>query len=291
MNTPGPAGGEDVALVLRDLRRLDPERYFTALFAPADVRPALFALYAFNLEIARIPEAVSEPLLGRVRYAWWREAVAELLSGAPPRPHAVLRALAATVVPRRPDPARFDRLIAAREADLDGEPPADIAALRRYAEETSSGLLAIAVELLVGREGADRPAVRRAAREVGVAWALTGLVRAIPFHAGARRLYLPADLMAEAELSAESVFAGRASPALAAVVRRLAEEASRSLAAARAERAGVPRAAVPALLVARLADAHLAALRRARCDPFDPRLARPGRGRLGATLAALGGRF
>ncbi len=46
-----------------------------ALFAPADRREALFALYAFNYEIARIREAVREEMLGRIRLQWWREVV------------------------------------------------------------------------------------------------------------------------------------------------------------------------------------------------------------------------
>src|SRR5207244_12479744 len=47
------------------LRRQDSDRYLTALFAPSDRREALFALYAFNLEIARAREAVSEPFIDR----------------------------------------------------------------------------------------------------------------------------------------------------------------------------------------------------------------------------------
>src|ERR1041385_2992054 len=57
-------------------RRHDRDRYQTALFAPADRREALFALYAFNYEIARVREIVSEPMLGQIRLQWWREVTA-----------------------------------------------------------------------------------------------------------------------------------------------------------------------------------------------------------------------
>ena len=43
------------------------------LFAPAEHRGALFALYAFNLEVARVREVVREPLAGEIRLQWWRD--------------------------------------------------------------------------------------------------------------------------------------------------------------------------------------------------------------------------
>lgn len=46
-------------------RQYDRDRYLSALLAPADHRPGLMALYAFNAEIARTRELVSEPLPGK----------------------------------------------------------------------------------------------------------------------------------------------------------------------------------------------------------------------------------
>ena len=57
------------------VRAADRERFLTALFAPADRRNALFALYAFNIEIARVREAVREPLAGEIRLQWWSDAL------------------------------------------------------------------------------------------------------------------------------------------------------------------------------------------------------------------------
>src|SRR6202045_4412867 len=58
------------------VRRHDRDRFQTVLFAPAARREALFALYAFNYEIARVRESVTEPMLGRLRLEWWREIIA-----------------------------------------------------------------------------------------------------------------------------------------------------------------------------------------------------------------------
>ena len=124
----------------RELRRHDRDRYLACLFAPAARREALFSLYAFNLEVARTAEAVSEAMLGRIRLQWWREALEEIYDGRPRR-HEVALPLAAAVQTHGLSRTHFDRLIDAREFDLDKEAPQDLARLEAYAEATSGGLL------------------------------------------------------------------------------------------------------------------------------------------------------
>ncbi|HEX7006379.1 MAG TPA: phytoene/squalene synthase family protein [Alphaproteobacteria bacterium] len=238
------------------VRRYDHDRYLTALFAPADRREALFALYAFNHEIAKTRETVSEPLLGRIRLQWWREAVADIYAGRTRR-HEVVEPLARAVdaydLPRMP----FDRLIDARELDLADAPPATLEALDAYAEATGGGVVELALHAL----GAADPAALTAGREVGIAWALTGLARAVPFHARARRQYLPEAVMAAARADSRDLFALRPTAPLAEAVRSIADAARRHLAAARAV-PGVPKGALPALLPATLAGLYLERLER-----------------------------
>src|ERR1700724_581966 len=101
------------------VRRHDRDRYQTVLFAPAARREALFALYAFNYEIARVRESVREPMLGQIRLQWWREAIAAVYAGAPPRRHAVVEPLSVAIRARDLSRKHFDRLIDSRERDLD----------------------------------------------------------------------------------------------------------------------------------------------------------------------------
>jgi len=259
-----------VAYCAEQIRRYDSDRYATALFAPASRRPALYALYAFNLEIAKVREVTSQPLLGEMRLQWWRESLDGIMAGTP-RQHAVAIALSEALRTHRLDRRRLDRLIDARSADLDDEPPATVGALTAYVEGTSATLIELALEALDARD----EAAMEAGRLIGIAWGLTGLLRAIPFHARARRLYLPADLSAEAGLSSSDLLALRPQPALRTVVRTIAEMARDRLAAARRLRTEVPQRAVPALLTATLASGYLGLLRRAEYDPFDPRAAAP----------------
>jgi NADH dehydrogenase [ubiquinone] 1 alpha subcomplex assembly factor 6 len=266
---PAPAAPPAAA---RLVRQHDHDRFLTVLFAPKERREDLFALYAFNYEIARVREVVSEHLLGRIRLQWWRESLDAIYAGRALRRHEVVEPLAAAVRGRGLSREHFDRLIDAREQDLADEPPASLAALEAYAEASSSRLLFLALEVL-GERGA--PALA-AARAIGIAYALSGLLRAIPFHARARRLYLPQDRAAAAGLAADrELFELRSSPALRRVVAEVARLAQSHLDAARALSAAVPRPAVAALLPAALARADLARLTRARFDPFDPRIARP----------------
>ncbi len=65
------------------VRERDPDRYFSALFAPAGQRRFLFALYAFNRELAHVGETVREPMLGEIRLAWWRETLDGARRNAP----------------------------------------------------------------------------------------------------------------------------------------------------------------------------------------------------------------
>jgi len=246
------------------VRQHDRDRFQTALFAPAAAREALFALYAFNYEIARVRESVREPVLGQIRLQWWREAIDTAYGGAKPRRHEVVEPLTAAIRTYGLSHAPFDRLIDARERDLDDTPPATLAALRDYADATSSALMLLSLEVL----DAATPVTEALARDAGIAFALAGLLRAMPVHARAGRSFIPRDLAAETGLDPADYLAGRATPALRRAVAALAEEAARHIAGLRAGRHGVSRAALPALLPARIAAHSLNRLKRAGYDPF-----------------------
>ncbi|MGH6988932.1 MAG: phytoene/squalene synthase family protein [Stellaceae bacterium] len=270
------------------LRRHDRDRFLLALFAPVARRDAVRAIYAFNAEIARIPDLVSEPTLGRIRLEWWREAIAAIHAGEAPRRHEVLTPLAAAIGAHSLDGQQFERLIEARERDLSLEPPATMAALEAYAEETSAPLQLLVLEVL----GAVSSEANQAARAAAIAYALMGLLRATQYRAGARRTILPQTLIAEAGLDLETIHAGKPDPALATIARRIADRARHHLAVARQVRPRIAPNALPALLPAVLAEGDLKRLDHAGFDPFAPGFVRadPWRSwRL--TMAALRGRY
>ena len=269
-------------------RVADYDRYLSALFAPAARREALFALIAFNHEIARIPEAVSEPMLGRIRLQWWREVVEAAYAGEPTRRHEVAVPLAETIRACSLDRALLDRLLDGRESDLEEDGPPDLAALEGYAAATGGSLTALMLQAC----GTDRAPALEAGRQVGTAWALVGTLRAAPRSAAQGRVNLPADLLAKAGIAADDLQAGRAFDRFADVAEPVAHRAQALLDAARQARPAVPRQGRGVLLIARLADLYLARLRRAAWDPRDPSLdVGLLRKQTGMLVGALSGRY
>ena len=257
---------DDDRYCVEQARQRDYDRYLCALFAPEEARLGIFALLAFNAEVARTRELVSEPLLGQLRLRWWRDALDGIYGGTPMR-HQVVQPLARAVqrfaLPRGP----FDALLDGRELDLQDEPPGDLAALERYAEATSASLTQLILNCLEARQ----PRTAQAGRHVGIAWALTGLLRAVPFHSSQRRLFLPLDRLEAAGLTPDDVCERRKPKALAVVVAGIAAEARRHLREARRLRVGIKRRALPALLPATLLDGYLARLARYRYDVYHPK--------------------
>lgn len=153
------------------VRERDPDRYFSALFAPADKRQFLFALYAFNRELAHVGETVREPMLGEIRLAWWRETLDGARKNAP-RPHHVACALAATLAAVDLPEALFDAMIDARQFDLLDGTFSDTAKRDAYVDATSANLMRLASRILGAEDRFDD-----LAREAGAAYGLAGLLR------------------------------------------------------------------------------------------------------------------
>lgn len=161
MRTLSPCGDQ--------VRRFDRDRFLLSLSAPKERRTALWALFAFNTEIARTREVVSEAMLGMIRLQWWRDALA---AGNPVKGHYVLDELYPVIEKYGLDRRLFQTLIDAREFDLEGGEFSTLAEMEDYADRTSTPLTSLALSVLEDRTDAD------AIRRLSVAWALIGLARA-----------------------------------------------------------------------------------------------------------------
>lgn len=246
------------------VRAADKDRFLATLFAPARYRRALFALYAFNLEIAQVREHAREPMPGELRLQWWRD----VFTGAPASEaggNPVASALVATVVRYRLPQALFLDLIEARAFDLYDDPMGSMAELDGYAAKTSSAVMQLAALILNDGKAHGLDALMRHA---GIGYAIAGLLSALPWHTARRQLYVPLDLLNQHGVRAEDVFAGKATPALQAALAALRSHARDELAAARALMRDVPTASLPGLLPAALARPMLD--RMERRDPFAP---------------------
>lgn len=173
----------------------DPDRRRAAMFAPAAVRDDLLTLYAFHYELAKIPEWVSEPMVGAIRYQWWRDAIEEIYSGKAVRAHEVSTPLAEVIKRHALPRFALDKLIDARMGDLEAEPFANIAAARHYAAQTSGRLMTLAARIACPEEQAE------AVTLFGRSWGMAGLVRAYGYYHKGMLLNLSFEALRAAALS------------------------------------------------------------------------------------------
>jgi 15-cis-phytoene synthase len=243
------------------VRDADKDRFLAALFAPAGTRRDLYALYAFNAEIARVRELAREPMPGEIRLQWWRDALgADGHGGA--SGHPVAAALGETIARHALPFGPFNALIDAHAFDLYDDAMPSLSDLETYARATESTLFGLAARIL----GADGDA---AADAGGTAYALARLMQAFPRHAARGQVYLPADLLERHGAERADISAGRCGPALTAVLAELRAHAGARLAEARRLIAALPPAAAPAFLPVAIVGPLLRALERSR-DPVVP---------------------
>jgi 15-cis-phytoene synthase len=248
------------------VRKADLDRFLATLFAPAVHRPSLFAIYAFNSEISRIRETAREPLPGEMRLQWWREVLAgERAEEARANPvsAALLDMLQRHNLPAQP----LIDLLEARSFDLYDDPLPTLAHLEAYAEKTSSALFALAAQVLGGGRGrvAENLSV-----PAGVAYALTGLLRAFPWHAARRQLYVPMEILRRHGARPDDAFAAKATPELRMALAEMRLHARGHLSAANDFLAATPSSVLPAFLPVALVRPALKRMEQRGYDPFVP---------------------
>jgi len=241
------------------VRNADYDRYLSALFVPADKRAHLFALFAFNYEVAKTAESVSQPLMGQIRLQWWRDALDEI-DGGRVRQHEAVTAFAETIKAYALPRPLLDGLIDAHENDLIETPFETWAEFDTYADATAGNVIRLAARI-AGSGNTDA-----AARHAGIAYALTGLLRALPFHAAKRRLMLPLEVLRAAAVSQEQIFSGTMDEKITTLIAVSAARAREHLDSAR--KAKVPRAHLAALLPCSLVPLYLKSLTRRGFNPF-----------------------
>ncbi|TYC50339.1 squalene/phytoene synthase family protein [Rhodobacterales bacterium] len=246
------------------VRRYDKDRYLSALLAPDDARPGLMALYAFSTEIARIRELVSEPLPGEVRLQWWRDLLEGTEHGAVAS-NPVANALLQTVERYRLPRQTLVAMTEARIFDLYNDPMPSLNDLEGYAGETVSSVMQLACLVLNAGEEAG---TSTAAGHAGVAYAVTGLIRALPWHASRQQMYLPSDVQARHNLDPQTVFRGEMTPELEAVLSEMRAHVRHHLGRVRKAAEDVPAKCNNAFLPLVLVEPYLKQMERADFNPL-----------------------
>ena len=177
------------------VERGDPDRFAAVMAAPVGVRPVLWPIYAFNVEVGRAPWLTREPLIAEMRLQWWRDVLEEIAAGGPVRRHEVATPLAAAVGPH--GAALLRPAVDARLWDVHETGFEDDAALWAHLDAVAGTLLRAAAQALGATipavmpaesgEASGAAALGRAARAQGLAnW-----LRAVPALEAAGKRPLP----------------------------------------------------------------------------------------------------
>jgi phytoene synthase len=249
------------------VRAHDFARYASTLFVSAPQRRALWALYAFNVEISRVREQVSQPLPGEVRLQWWTD----VLSGAGhggvegnPVAAELLLAIRDWRLPVEP----LSRLIEEHQFDLYNDPMPTMAALEGYINGTSSALFSLGARIA----GWQSDETEHLARHAGLAQGIAQVLAAFPLDASRRQLFVPLQLLEGNGSDQEQVFGGKLTPKLRAALDQLIGEAQAHLKTALALLATAPPQVRPVFLPLALVGRNLQYMSRADNDPFAPQV-------------------
>ncbi len=262
----GADAAKDAAGFCAELVRThDFTRYASTLFVPAEQRRALVALYAFNVEISRVHEQVSQPLPGEMRLQWWTDMLAGTDHGGV-EGNPVAAELMLAIRTWRLPVERLSRLIDEHQFDLYNDPMPTMAALEGYINDTSSALFSLAA-LIAGRPS---EAVDHLARHAGLAQGIVQVIATLPLDASRRQLFVPQQVLESHGCGIEEVFAGKQTPKLRAALDQLLGEARGHLKTAYALLADAPAQVRPLFLPLAMVDRDMERMSRADNDPFMP---------------------
>lgn len=220
------ASDKDTALFCADLvRSHDFARYAATIFVPADMRRALLALYAFNVEITRVRDQVSQALPGEIRLQWWSDMLAGHAHGSAEANPVAAELMQVIRVGELPVEV-LSRLIDEHQFDLYNDPMPTMAALEGYLNDTSSALFALAARIAAGPPS---PEADHLARHAGLAQGFVRVIATLAYDASRRQIFLPQQVLAQHGSDLEEVFAGKLTPRLRAAGDQLLAEARRHL--------------------------------------------------------------
>jgi phytoene synthase len=187
--------------------------YYSFLFLPPQRRRAITALYAFCREVDDVVDETQEMQIAAAKLAWWRAEVANLFAGKPQ--HPVTRALAPFIKEYSLSREHLGEIIDGMEMDLTQTRYLDWTGLERYCYRVASvvGLLA------AGIFGYRDARTLDYARELGIAFQLTNIIRDVGEDARMNRIYLPMDELKSFGVPASDILQSRETPEFTSLMR------------------------------------------------------------------------
>lgn len=263
---------------LNQLKRFDYPSYLQHSFQPTQLaKDSFLTIRAFNVDLALVPDQVSNTTVGKMRYQFWTETVDSAFKGHPQKqPVAVLldHILSSGVQLTKP---YLLRMIAERERTIDNPSYYALSNLESYAEKTYSTLLYLQLESLDLR----KPALDDIAQHIGLATGITNILRGFPYFIGKGSVSLPVEICTKHGLKQDDLLKRRDVDGLNDAVFEVATRANDHLISAKVmlkelqenkKSAKDAELARPVFLSAVPTQMFLARLEKFNFDPTEPKL-------------------
>ncbi|HFE38144.1 MAG TPA: squalene synthase HpnD, partial [Gammaproteobacteria bacterium] len=161
--------------------------YYSFRFLPEIKRHAIIALYAFCREVDDVVDETSDANLARIKLQWWRDEIDKLFHGTPS--HPVTQALKDYLPDFKFNENYFYDIIDGMEMDLDYDSYPSYQELSLYCYRVASVVGLLTVEIF----GYENKKTLAYAKELGMAFQLTNILRDVHEDALRGRVYLPLD--------------------------------------------------------------------------------------------------
>lgn len=250
------------------VRTNDPDRFLMSVFFPEEARRHLWSLYALNYEIAKTREVVTDTHLGLIRLQWWRDALASFYERNQVLKNEVVEGLSEAIWRYNLPREVFDHLIYGREFDLEDRQPGSLEGMCNYADFTHTPLVRLG--MMMTDDSQDHHNNHPATQPVAMAYALAGLIRAVPHHLSQGRCYLPEDLMRRNDINIGTLQLGQGRDRLVPVVRAVRQKAQELL-----RQAGPTQNCRLLLLHKIITEQYLNKIKTLGDNALDPRLSIP----------------
>ncbi|CED85288.1 Phytoene/squalene synthetase [Phaffia rhodozyma] len=276
----GPSFISPVLYCKQQVQKFDHEAYLASYFFPAGrPREAFWALRALNMELATIPETVSNVAIGQIRMQFWRDVIRDISNGIPPSSHPIANALAMTSDPKTVDLTAYylNQMLDAREESLGSPPYPTLTQLLVHLSQTQTPMTLLSLSLVTPN---PTPTSQSALQHLSLSTGLASLLLSLPFHASNRKLpAIPLDIASRCGLVAEELFRkGHEAKGLDDAVFEVACRARDELETAKLDwkdKGKIPKAELPVYLSAVSVESYLDRLQAANFNPFEPSLQKP----------------
>jgi len=252
-----------VSLIRKLVRDHDRDRYVAALFLDKRYQTKIFPILAFNVELERIPQIVTEPQLGEIRLQWWRDTLEKIARGERVG-HPVADSMAVTLARSDISTVSLLEMIDARSFDISRTIFPDFNALNSYFNKTTGAVFSLSEQIILDNKISSRELVERAGRAYG----LMQIMKLLPYHTASGRIFIPQDILNEFGVDRVQLLGGQESSGLNRMLTDLRNRCRQELKTSRSLLEQVGSRVSTAYLPLALVDPYLTILERNSHNPL-----------------------